>query len=277
MNDAFEDRTIRDFGKQWRRYIHNDGYYASSAFFLDILGPLSKNVSVEGAKVADIGSGTGRIVKMLLAQGAHSVTAVEPSDAFFVLKENLKGLADKVHLIHAKGDELPPTGDFDLITSFGVIHHIPEPDKVLKAIHNALSAGGTVALWLYGYEGNRIYLTIALPLRSISTRLPDFLLRSISCALAFSVRQYGKLCLRLPQPIYKIAPLSKYLTEVYLKLNPDQQELVIFDQLNPKYADYYTEARARSLLVRNGFTNIELYNRHGYSWTVTASKGVLST
>jgi predicted RNA methylase len=40
---------------------------------------------VAGRQVADIGSGTGRIVAMLLAAGAARVTAIEPSRAFEVL------------------------------------------------------------------------------------------------------------------------------------------------------------------------------------------------
>jgi hypothetical protein len=41
--------------------------------------------------------------------------------------------------------------------------------------------------------------------------------------------------------------------------------LVIYDQLNPAYTEYYRQAEARQLLERAGFEDIVLYHRHGYS------------
>jgi len=46
----------------------------------------------------------------------------------------------------------------------------------------------------------------------------------------------------------------------------------VFDQLNPSYAKYYTGAEVRDLFERNGFTNVELYHRHGHSWAVRGTK-----
>ena len=75
------DRTIRDFGEQWAHYGENEGYYASPELLRDALGPLLELEALRGLRTADIGSGTGRIVGMLLAAGVDHVVAVEPSDA----------------------------------------------------------------------------------------------------------------------------------------------------------------------------------------------------
>ena len=83
------DQTIKDFGSQWLRYRDNEGYYGSLELFEDILSPFLKPDEIKGCKVAEIGSGTGRIVNMLLAAGAKHVIAVEPSDAFEVLCRNI--------------------------------------------------------------------------------------------------------------------------------------------------------------------------------------------
>ena len=91
MLDETKDReraTIRDFGQQWTRYQENAGYYGSLALFRDIVGPLVQPEELAGARVADVGSGTGRIVNMLLDAGVGSVIAVEPSAAFDVLVKN---------------------------------------------------------------------------------------------------------------------------------------------------------------------------------------------
>ena len=75
---AEKGRTIRDFGEQWSHYGGNDGFYGSVELLQDMLGPLVPLGELEGARVADIGSGTGRIVRMLVDAGASSITVLIP-------------------------------------------------------------------------------------------------------------------------------------------------------------------------------------------------------
>ena len=70
MTSDLTRRTIEDFGDQWTEFTTNDGYYGSVELFADIVGPLLPLDSLKGKRVAEIGSGTGRIVHMLLAAGA---------------------------------------------------------------------------------------------------------------------------------------------------------------------------------------------------------------
>jgi SAM-dependent methyltransferase len=46
--------------------------------------------------------------------------------------------------------DLPP---FDLITCTGVLHHLPEPDRGLKALRSVLAPDGAMSLMLYGRTG----------------------------------------------------------------------------------------------------------------------------
>jgi hypothetical protein len=80
--DKTSSQTIHDFGKQWKRYTENKGYYASAELFKDYCGPLLSREDVKGKRVLEIGSGTGRIVNMLIGLG--KVYAVEPSEAWCI-------------------------------------------------------------------------------------------------------------------------------------------------------------------------------------------------
>src|SRR4030042_1217271 len=120
---------------------------------------------IEGCRVAEIGSGTGRIVNMLLEAGAKHVVALEPSDAFEVLCRNIKQ-PEKVTCLKITGDKLPAYGDLDYIFSIGVLHHIPDPIPVVEAAYRALRPGGHFLIWLYGKEGNGLYLAFIIPLRA---------------------------------------------------------------------------------------------------------------
>lgn len=263
---VLSEQTVQDFGDQWTRFQENSGYYASLSVFQDILGPLLDTQEIKGAVVADIGSGTGRIVNMLLDADAKCVRAVEPSAAYHVLVENTKERKDRVEYIQATGDKLPGDCDLDYVFSIGVLHHIPEPDGAVKAAFRALKPGGRMLIWLYGREGNGFYLSLALPLRAITRRLPDRALEGVSYVLDALLQPY----IWASRLIW--LPLRDYLQNHYAKLTPAVRRLTIFDQLNPGYAMYYTEREASGLLERNGFSDVKLHHRHGYSWTVIGTK-----
>jgi SAM-dependent methyltransferase len=259
-------RTIADFGEQWSAYRDNEGYYGSLALFRDMFQPLVSPEDVAGRRVADIGSGTGRIVGMLLSAGAAHVLAVEPSKAFDVLRANLAGAADRVSFLKADGESLPPTGDLDFVFSFGVLHHIVDPLPTARAAFRALRPGGKLVLWLYGREGNRLYLALILPLRAVTIRLPHAALAALTSALCIVTDAYVFLCRFLP------LPMRRYMLGVMAKLTPEKRRLNIYDQLNPAYAKYYTRRECAELMRAAGFTGVELHHRHGYSWSVVGTK-----
>lgn len=263
--DRLKQRTIRDFGEQWTWYRDNQGYYASAPLLADLIEPLLPIGDIDGKRVAEIGSGTGRVVNMLLDAGATHVVAVEPSAAFQVLRENVRR-PEAVTLLNVAGDLLPPSGDLDLVVSIGVLHHIPDPAPVMRAAFRALKPGGSMLAWLYGREGNEAYLAFAEPLRRIATRLPHALLVGVVWALYPALAAYIRLARR-----FKV-PLRDYLNHYLGKLSPDQQRLIIYDQLNPAYAKYYTREQAGALLDSAGFANVRVHHRHGYSWTVLGEK-----
>jgi SAM-dependent methyltransferase len=266
MSERLQERTIADFGEQWTSFPDNEGYYGSVELFNDIFGPLLSERDVAGKRVADIGAGTGRFVNILVRAGAAHVIALEPSDAFRVLRANTTEFSDRISYLNIPGDQLPEGSDCDFVFIIGVLPHIPKPDPVVAASHRALRKGGHLAIWLYGREGNAVYLTIARALWSFTRRMPHRALVTFVAALYPVFWSYMTACRWLP------LPLAAYMQRVMRPLTPAKRRLVIYDQLNPAYAKYYTQQEARDVVERNGFRNVRLHHRHGYSWTVIAMK-----
>jgi SAM-dependent methyltransferase len=260
-----KDRTIKDFGKQWLQYSDNEGYYGSLELLADILSPFLKIDELKNCMVAEIGSGAGRIVNMLLESGVQHVVAIEPSDAFTVLVRNIRN-SEKVTCLNITGDQLAAYGDLDYIFSIGVLHHIPNPKPVVETAFRALRTGGQFLVWLYGKEGNEFYLTFINPLRLITKHLPHFALAGLVWLIYHPLNLYIRLCHRFP------LPLREYLLSVFGKMSPEKRRLIIYDQLNPAYAKYYTKSEAMELLFDGGFINVRAHHRHGYSWTVIGTK-----
>lgn len=121
-------------------------------------------------------------------------------------------------------------------------------------------------VWLYGYEGNASYLMWVEPLRKITIKLPHWALVAVSQFLLWMTDIYALLCRVLP------LPLQDYVLNTYLRFTRERRRLVIYDQLNPAYAKYYTRDEAERLLSDSGFTNVQLRHYRGYSWTAIGTK-----
>ena len=266
MNEALKRKTIADFGEQWTSFRGNPGYYGAAELLNDILAPLISVESLAGLRVADIGSGTGRIVNMLLDAGVKHVIAVEPSTAFFVLQENTAARRDRITYLHDTGDRLPAGSDLDLAVSIGVLHHIPDPVPVVRAAYEALRPGGQIFVWMYGREGNETYLRLVEPLRGLTTKLPHSALMAVSSGLALLLDVYIAL------GRFAALPMRDYVRGVLAKQPRSVRKLIIYDQLNPAYAKYYERDEAEQLLKSAGFEDVKTHHRHGYSWSVIGRK-----
>lgn len=259
-------KTITDFGEQWVHFTLNSGYYGSQDVLRDILGPFYDSKLFTNKVIGDIGAGTGRITNLLVQENAKQVIAIEPSISYDVLLKNTQQFKEKILYLNVPGDEIPESISCDIILSIGVIHHIPEPLLVLKKAHSVLKDRGLLIIWVYGAEGNELYLLFSKLLRKLTIKLPHKMLLLISKLLLYPLKFYCWLCK------YLNLSMNNYMLNHISKLNNDSLLITIYDQLNPTYAKYYTKDDAVNLLKFCGFKNIEIFHRYGYSYTVKGEK-----
>jgi SAM-dependent methyltransferase len=260
-SEKVQKQTIEDFGEQWQMFDDIDtGYYGEQILFADILHPFVSEDDIRGCRVADIGSGTGRIVRMLAMAQPEKIIAVEPSAAYEVLLRNTCDILEQVDYLNIPSDELPENLQLDWVVSIGVVHHIPDPKPTMRAAWSALKPGGHMVVWLYGKEGNGLYLTLVQPVRSLTKLLPAPMLKGFSWCLLPPLKLYSAFCRWLP------LPMRSYFLDHVQKLDNRQLLATVYDQLNPAYAKYYTQNE------ESGFVDVRTRHRHGYSWTVCGQK-----
>jgi len=139
---------------------------------------------------------------------------------------------------------------------------------VVAAAYKNLKPGGQFVAWLYGREGNTAYLWLVGLIRPLSTRLPPRAAAALARLLDLPLVLYMALCRRWPQaPL----PLSDYLNQVLGRLPGDKRRLVIYDQIKPHYAKYYTREEATALMASAPFA-VEVHPRRGFSWVVIGTK-----
>jgi ubiquinone/menaquinone biosynthesis C-methylase UbiE len=103
-----------------------------------------------GRKILEVGCGAGTDLLQFARVGAD-VHAVDLSPHSVELaKTRLKIYGFKGEIQEADAEHLPfPDNTFDLIYSWGVIHHTPDTAAAVKEIHRVLKPGGQIRIMIY--------------------------------------------------------------------------------------------------------------------------------
>ncbi len=265
-HNSLHQKVIRDFGEQWNALQDNSGYYGDIKVLEDICSPLLKIKDLQNKFIIDIGSGNGRLTNLLIKAGAAHVFSLEPSSSYNILLKNTEINKSKITYINTDGSNIPDYMSYDYAFSIGVLHHIPNPNPTIISAFNCLKKGGFMLIWVYGAEGNFLYLFMAKILRLITVLMPHNLLYKLSKFLIKPLKFYAFLSTHIKLPMYQ------YMRNHINKLNDSSLLITIYDQLNPSYAKYYKKHEALALLKSNGFQNCKIHHRHGYSWTIIGQK-----
>ena len=93
--------------------------------------------------------------------GAH-LTAVDLSSKSLDIarqRAEVMGVADRIEFVQANVEELTSAlrGGYDLVYSFGVVHHTPHPERALEQIRALVAPTGTLKLMIYHRRSWKVF------------------------------------------------------------------------------------------------------------------------
>lgn len=146
---------------------------------------------LRGKRVLELGSGSGIDSCEMIRGGAEVVSLDFSPLACKTTKALLEEAKLSGNVVMADARHLPLRGEqFDVIYSFGVIHHIPDVRKVLSELSRCLSRGGTFIGMVYNRD-SLLYAYSLLYLHGIKEGLLSKGLTEQEVASRFSERKEG--------------------------------------------------------------------------------------
>ena len=215
-----------------------------------------------GKTFLDVGCGMGRNSYWPMSYGAAGGVAADLDDRSLAAARRTLARFPAMDVVRTSAYSLPYQDRFDVVFSIGVIHHLEHPALALSRMVAAAKPGGQVAIWVYGAENNR-WLTAGLnPLRRmLFSRLPIRLVHHLSlypAALLWLLLRAG------------IRPISYF--RLIARFGFAHLRSIVFDQMLPRIANYWTGAEVGALMQQAGLADIRVEWVNEMSWAAIGTK-----
>ena len=215
-----------------------------------------------GKTFLDAGCGAGRNSFWAMTYGAAGGLAIDVDDRSVEAARRNLAPFPSVEVRYQSIYDLQETGEFDIVFSIGVIHHLTEPGFAIGRMVQAAKPRGHIVIWVYGRENMGMYVHVMTPLRrAFFSWMPVSLVRLLALVPA------GILWLLLRLGVFRIEYFRLLRRFSFAHLHH-----IVFDQMLPHIARYWTREEARSLLEQAGLVDIELHWVNEMSWSVIGTK-----
>ena len=215
-----------------------------------------------GATFLDVGCGMGRNSYWPMHYGACGGVAIDLDARSLAAARHNLAIFPALKVQQASVYDLPFDREFDVAFSIGVIHHLEWPDRALAAMARAIKPGGRVAIWVYGRENNRWLIAFLDPLRRLMfSRLPVSWVHHLSIyptALLWVLLRCGV------QPIAYFKLISRF--------GFGHLRSIVFDQMLPRIANYWSRAEVELLMVNAGLRDVEVDWVNEMSWAAVGTR-----
>lgn len=248
------------FGYSWDRF--NELTPEQESQFQLWTVHLSPQRDWKGKSFLDAGCGAGRNSHWAMSYGADSCVSIDLDERSLAAARRNLAKFPSADVRACSIYDIPYQDRFDIVFSIGVIHHLDNPAFAVSKLAQAARPGGSVLIWVYGYENLEFYVNVLNPVRKLMfSWMPLGLVRILAyfpAGLLWGMLRMG------------FAPLA------YLKMlrtfSLRHIHHICFDQMLPKIANYWRKDEAIGLLQQAGLRDVKAEWVNEVSWSVIGTK-----
>jgi len=245
------------FGFQWNRFAETQLHPQSSEMLWRLTGWAPEEV--EGMDILEVGSGAGRLSRVLLEETNANLYSLDYSSAVDVNWRNNGHIApERFHLFQASIYEMPfKDGTFDKVLCRGVLQHTPDFEQSVRALVAKAKPGGEIVVDFYEIRGWWTKVHAKYLLRPLAKRMKhDRLLRLIERNVDWLVRTHNWLANVGLHALTRFLPLVDVRNVLPTDLTPEQLRewaiLDTFDMFSPEYDNPQRTADVVAMFERAG-------------------------
>lgn len=222
-------QTKASFDYQWKEITEGNDLPSDQTFISHVSNKICEITALppswfQGKRILDAGCGMGRFTYGLLSLGAHVTACDQSSWAIKQTEQLCAPYAEHLKTVQANllHDTLPDT--YDLVFSFGVVHHTGNTYLAIKNVCNLVKPGGKICFMIYGFPESKEDFVELNTYDSLRTKLHG---------LSFEEKH-------------------QQLSQLF----PKEHVHGWFDAISPEINDLLTYKECSTLLQSLGFTNI---------------------
>ena len=261
MSDAAQEQlgSPERFGHSWNIFneilpIHEEQFVRWTSGI--------EEADWKGKRFLDVGCGIGRNSWWPLTYGAASSLSIDIDERTLAAARSNLAKYDSAVVENRSAYEINETDQFDIAFSIGVIHHLDDQPAAVRQMQQAVRPGGTVLVWLYGYENNEWLVRFFDPARRFFfSKLP------LSLVYFLSLPATALLWLFLKVGLGRTEYMRLIRTFSFRHLRA-----IVYDHMIPRIARYYKKSEAIALLEEAGLKDVQAHWVNEMSWTVTGVK-----
>lgn len=220
-----------------------------------------KSEEMEGKIVLDAGCGNGRFSYVVSFARPQLLVAFDISSGLLHAKKAISKHNPTANVAYVQGDITRPPFKkevFDIVFSWGVIHHTPDTKKTFKTLSKRVKERGKLGIYVYEFH----------PLYRFNKQLVSFIayIRSL-----FLIRPLRFICSRFPAKIVRLLFLPIYYVERVLnigvvgchgpageKWDKERYFRVVIDRFKTRYASEHQLEEVLQWFQENGFNHLRV-------------------
>lgn len=270
------EETVKRFSKSWQFFSHIEDYHKEQ--FSKWISPFTLE-NFKDKIVFEAGCGKGRHTYIVSNCSPKLLVSSDLGESIFIAVEQIRRLKENrenISFLRCDLKDIPLVDEvFDIVFCVGVLHHIDDYEKAFSEFLRILKKGGKLILWVYGKEGNEVWLKFFNPIRKrFTSKINPYFLRIISFLVSLPIYLLLKLIYGPITHWGKKDSFLYYSTYMGAISRYPFKELfnIVYDHFCPSVAYYFSKNEIVDLLKKFNIEKYELRWHNRNSWTIILEK-----